>query len=375
MDATQDVSLSGLFSDADGDTLTITAASSDDAKAAVTVAADQSKLTLTGVAAGTATITVTAQDSDGNTVSDSFDVSVTASQQQDPPNSAPTVSAGIGDITIVNESGTQTVSLSGVFSDADSDSLTVTASSDDEAIATVSVAADYSTLTVTAKSQGMTTVTVTANDGNGGEVSTEFTITVKAAPVVASAIADVSGLEVKATRDVSLAGVFSDPDGDSLTITAASSDESTATVTVAPDGSNLTLTGVAEGTATITVTAEDPDGNQVSDAFSVSVEAEEGDEQTSGGAPIVAAPLTDVSLEGPEHREISLAGVFHDPDGDDLTITGVSSNYGVATMWVDGATLTVMGTGTGTATITVTAEDADGNTVSEEFGVTVSPAS
>ena len=118
-----------MFNDADGDALTITAASSDDAKATVTVAADQSKLTLTGVAEGTTTITVTAQDSDGNEVNDTFDVSVTAPSPPETPNRAPTVAAAIADATIVSESGTKQISLSGVFSDADGDSLTVTATS------------------------------------------------------------------------------------------------------------------------------------------------------------------------------------------------------------------------------------------------------
>ena len=271
--ALQDVSLSGVFRDADGDSMTITAASSDDTKATVTVAADQSKLTVAGVAAGTATIMVTAEDADGNSVSDAFDVSVTDSQQQQQgtPNRAPTVASAIADTTIVNASGTQEVSLSDVFSDADNDALTITADSSDDAVATVSVASGYSTLTVTALTRGTATVMVTANDGNGGAVQDAFTVTVKAAPVVASALANVSGLEVDATRDVSLSGVFRDADGDSLTITAASSDDAKATVTVAPDGSRLTLAGVSVGTATITVTARDIDGNTVSDAFDVSV--------------------------------------------------------------------------------------------------------
>ena len=377
----QDISLSGVFSDADGDSLTITAASSADAKATVTVAADQSKLTAAGVAEGTATITVTARDSDGNTVSDAFDVSVAAAQQQEEPpaNQAPTVSSALSDVTIVSQNGTRQVSLSGVFSDADSDTLTITAASSDDAKARVSVAADYSSLTVTAQAIGAPTITVTADDGNGGTVSDTFTVRVKAAPVVASSIGDISGLEVDATRDVSLAGVFSDADGDSLTITAASSADAKATVTVAADQSKLTVAGVAEGTATITVTARDSDGNAVSDAFDVSVKQEpdeaEPDPESPTGEPTVAAPLADISLEGPELREISLSGVFHDPDGDDLTFTAVSSNSGVAAMWMDGSTLTVMGTGTGTATITVTAEDSDGNWVSDEFQVTVTPYS
>ena len=214
------------------------------------------------------------------------------------------------------------------------------------------------------------------------------------APVVTSAIADVSGLEEGSTQDVPLSGVFSDADGDSLTVTAASSDETVATVSVAADQSGLTVAGVAEGTATVTVTAQDSDGNRVSDEFDVTVGApqqqepppeeeqpEQDDEVPASagttGAPTVAAPLPDISLAGPEWRHISLDGVFHDPDGDDLIVTFLSSNYGVVSGWAsfDSSALTVVGISTGTATITATARDPDGNRVSESFEVTVRPAS
>ena len=270
--STQEVSLSGVFSDADGDSLTISASSSDDAKATVTVASDGSELTVAGVAEGTATITVTAQDTDGNRVSDTFDVAVTAGQQQQqdpPPNQSPTVSSALVDATIVNESGTKEVSHSGVFDDPDGDDLTITAGSSDDDIATVSVSADYSTLTVSAKARGTATINVTAADSNGGTVSDTFTVTVKTAPVVASAIADVTGLEEGASQDISLSGMFSDADGDSLTITAVSSDD--ALVGAFVFHNTLTIAAFAEGTETITVTAQDADGNSVSDTFEVSV--------------------------------------------------------------------------------------------------------
>ena len=63
-----------MFSDADGDSLTYSAETSDSAVAEAFLF--QGTLTVAALADGSATITVTAEDSDGNTVSDTFDVSV-----------------------------------------------------------------------------------------------------------------------------------------------------------------------------------------------------------------------------------------------------------------------------------------------------------
>ena len=372
--STQDVSLTGAFSDADGDRLTINAASSNGAIAAVSAASGGSKLTLTGVSEGTAAITVTAQDSDGNAVSDAFGVSVVAQQQQQaPPNQEPTVAAAIADAIIVNESGSRQVPLSGVFTDADNDILTITAASSDETKATVSVATDYAALTVNAQARGTATITVTAKDGNGGSVDDAFTVRVKAAPGVASAIGDVSGLEEGSTQEVSLSGAFSDADGDALAVAASSNDEAIATVSVAADHSTLTLTGVAEGTATITVTAQDADGNRVSDAFEVSVIAPPQPNQ----APTVSAAIADSTIVNESGtREISLSGVFSDSDNDALTVTAASGEEAVATVSVsaDGSSLTVKAKARGTATITVTANDGKGGTAEDAFTVNVKAA-
>ena len=390
--ATQDVALAGVFGDADGDSLTLTATSSNNAIATVSTAADSSKLTVAGVVQGTATVTVTAKDSDGNRISDDFDVTVVAAaqpqaqqQQQQTTNRAPTVASALGDVTIVTESGTREVSLNGVFNDADDDDLTVTAVSSADAVATVSVSSDYrhgvhATLTVTAKSRGTATITVTANDGNGGTVADTFTVTVKAAPTVASALADVSGLAVGATQDVALAGVFGDADGDSLTVTATSSNNAIATVSTAADSSKLTVAGVVQGTATVTVTAEDSDGNRISDDFDVTVvaaaqpQAQQQQQQTTNRAPTVASALGDVTIVTESGtREVSLNGVFNDADSDSLTLTAASSADAVATVSVsaDYSTLTVTAKSRGTATITVTANDGNEGTVSDSFTVTV----
>ena len=265
----QDVSLSGMFDDADNDSLNITAASSDYTIAEAIIFQDT--LTIIAVANGSATIMVTAQDVDGNQVSDTFDVTVGTTQQQEPQNQAPTVSAAIDDVTIPYEGGAQTISLSGVFSDADNDSLNITAASSDTTKADVTVASDGSSLTVTGKARGTVTITVTADDGNGGTISDAFAVTVKAAPEVSSAISDMAGLITGDSHDVSLSGVFDDADGDSLTVSVTSSNGTVATATT--DGSSLTVTAQALGVATITVTAQDADGNQVSDTFEVAVAA------------------------------------------------------------------------------------------------------
>ena len=361
-DETQNVSLTGVFTDADSDTLTVTAESSDTAVATVSVASDGASLTVTAVKAGTATITVTADDGNEGKVSDTFDVTV------DEANNAPTVASALADITGLEPDDTQNVSLSGVFTDADSDTLTVTAESSATAVATVSVAAGYASLTVTAVKAGTATITVTADDGNGGSVTDSFTVDVdNNAPTVASAIADIDGLEPDDTRQVSLSGVFTDADSDPLTITAESSATAVATVTVASGYGSLTVTAVGEGTATITVTADDGNGGTVTDSFTVTVDA-------ANNAPTVASAVADITgLKPDDSRQVSLNGVFDDAEGDSLTITALSSSNAVATVSVASGygSLTVTAVSAGNATITVTADDGNGGSVTESFTVTV----
>jgi uncharacterized protein YjdB len=360
-DDTRQVSLTGVFTDEDNDTLTITAKSSDTAVATVSVASDQSSLTVTAVKVGTATITVSAADGKGGTVDDTFTVTIGA-------NAAPTVASSIADVGGLRADDTRQVSLTGVFTDADNDSLTITAKSSDTAVATVSVATDQSSLTVTAKKVGTATVTVTAADGEGGTVDDTFTVTVKvnSPPEVASAIADVSGLRADDTREISLTGVFTDEDGDALTITAKSSDTAVATVSIASDQSSLTVTAKQDGTATITVTAADGEGASGIDSFTVTVAANAPAKRTR--------TLDQVSgLRADDTREVSLTGVFTDADGDALTITAKSSDTAVATVSVatDQSSLTVTAKQAGTATITVSASDGNGGTASGTFTVTV----
>ena len=85
-----------------------------------------------------------------------------------------------------------------------------------------------------------------------------------------------------------LSSVFTDVDGDNLTLTASSSD--TSVVTVAVSGTNLTSTFVANasGTSTITVTADDGNAT-VSTTFVITVSA-------VNDAPTVANAISDFTV-------------------------------------------------------------------------------
>lgn len=70
------------------------------------------------------------------------------------------------------------------------------------------------------------------------------------------------------TVTLDLSSYFSDPDGDGLTYSAASSDTGVASASVS--GSMLAIAGLAQGTAQVTVTATDPAGLTATQTFTVS---------------------------------------------------------------------------------------------------------
>ncbi len=286
VDQTQQVDVSGAFSDADGDALTYTAVSADETVVTVTVTG--SALTLTGVSVGAATITVTADDGRG-TASDLFTVTVALS------NEAPEVATPLSDQTL-DVDQTQQVDISATFTDADGDALTYTAVSADTSVVTVAITG--ATLTLTGTSAGDTTVTVTADDGRGGTVSDRFAVTVvmpNRAPAVDMPLSD-QGIDVDQVQQVDVSNAFTDADGDTLTYTAVSDDETIVTVTLS--GSDLTLTGVSVGVANVTVTAADETGEAVSDTFAVTVSE----------APIDAVQVTDVHEDLLPHLTLSVIG-------------------------------------------------------------------
>ncbi|NBB86279.1 MAG: T9SS type A sorting domain-containing protein, partial [Bacteroidetes bacterium] len=339
--APETIDLDTVFSDPDGETLTYTAAS--DNADAVTATVDGATLTLDALAPGTATITVTAEDAQGGAVDDSFLAEV---------NQLPVVDSPVDDRLVQSTDDPFTVDLAVVFSDPDGDALTFTATSSDTDVAAVDLADGIATITPVAT--GTATLALTADDERGGLTDESFAVTVNIPPVVDAPIADFTSdtpVTVGVLETIDLDTVFSDPDGGTLTYTAASDNADAITATV--DGATLSLEALAPGTATITVTAEDAQGGAVDDTFLAEVNQ----------LPVVELPLEDIPLDAgdpPVTRD--LGPVFTDPDGDVLTFSATSANEDLVSVSVAGETLTIeaIGEGDGSVAVTITAADGRG---------------
>ena len=85
------------------------------------------------------------------------------------------------------------------------------------------------------------------------------------------------------TITLDLSSYFSDPDGDGLTYSAASSDAGVVSASVS--GSTLAIAGLAKGTAQVTVTATDPAGLTAKQAFTAAAVPPEPDLVFTGVSP------------------------------------------------------------------------------------------
>ena len=347
------VDVSPYFSDPDGDALEYTAATSNAAVAAASVSG--STITIGAVAKGNATVTVTARDPGGLSASQSMAVTV------EQANEAPVVVGTIPAQTIrVGESAQ--VDLSPYFSDPDGDALEYTAATSNAAVAAASVSG--STITIGAVAKGNATVTVTARDPGGLSASQSMAVTVEQAneaPVVVGTI-PAQTIRVGESAQVDLSPYFSDPDGDALEYTAATSNAAVAAASVS--GSTITIGAVAKGNATVTVTARDPGGLSASQSMAVTVEQ-------ANEAPVVVGTIPAQTIRVGESAQVDLSPYFSDPDGDALAYDARPSNAGVATAGVSGATLTISGVAEGSTTVTVAASDPGGLSASHGVSVTV----
>jgi len=349
-------------------------------------------VTPTSGAFGSAVITVRVADASGGSVTDTFALNVT------PVNQAPTLSA-LSNLTIAEDSGQRTVSLTGITTGATNelDTLTVTATSGNPSLIptpTVSYtspnASGSISFGVVSNATGAATITVTVSDGQSqsSTFSRTFTVTVTNVndrPTISN-ISNQSVNEGNATATLPFTIGDVETSASSLTVSGTS-----ANTTLVPNG-NIVFTGSGAnrnvkvtpaatlfGSSTITVTVTDSGGLTATDTFTVTV-------SSVNQAPTLNSLSNLTISEDAGQQTISLAGIGTGAanEADTLTVTATSGNTGLipnptVSYTSPNATGTIAFTpvanANGSAVITVIVNDgqSQSNTVTRTFTVTVNP--
>ena len=173
---------------------------------------------------------------------------------------------------------------------------------------------------------------------------------------------------------VPVSAYFSDPDGDALSYTAASSDPEVATASVS--GSTVTVTGVMAGAMTVTVTARDPGGLSAQQSFAVTAEWPRPEASLSattptspeGGVAIVKVILTSPEVIGTPPRELPITVSYTlGVDADLRTADADATDYAI-----DANGVVEIGAEANSAAIEITIHDDDEiEPVREVFTVTL----
>ncbi len=173
---------------------------------------------------------------------------------------------------------------------------------------------------------------------------------------------------------VPVSAYFSDPDGDALSYTAASSDAEVATASVS--GSTVTVTGVTAGAVTVTVTARDPGGLSAQQSFAVTAEWPRPEASLSataptspeGGVAIVEVILTPPEVIGTPPRELPITVSYTlGVDADLRTADADATDYAI-----DANGVVEIGAEANSAAIEITIHDDDEiEPVREVFTVTL----
>jgi len=405
--AQQTVALSGISSGVTNSspTITITAASSNPSLIPTPTvvytspgATGSLKFTPTVNLFGSAIITVTVNNglASNNITSRTFTVTV------NPVNDTPTLNS-LANVSINEDAGVQTVSLTGISTGATNEiqALTVTASSSNPALIptpTVAYTSPNSTGSLSfapaSNLSGSAVITVTVNDGQASSnvISRTFTVTVNPVNDVPTLdpLADLSISEDAGLQTVSLRGISTGATNETqtLTITASSSNPTlipnpSITYTSPNSSGSMTFTPGANtsGSAVITVNVNDGQAanNLISRTFTVTV------------IPVNDAPtlngLTNVVInENSGAQSIVLQGISSGATDEvqNLTVTATSSNPALipnptvsytSPNTTGSASFTPAANLAGSALITVTVDDgqATNNLVSRTFTITVNP--
>ncbi|WP_025919561.1 putative Ig domain-containing protein [Pectobacterium parmentieri] len=370
----------GTFTDPDGDTLTLSATLADGSPLPSWLHFDPTIGTFSGTPGngdvGMLVIRVTATDGSNTSISTSFGLTVTNI------NDAPVVGTPIPPQSVAQDGGFNFTVPAGTFTDPDGDTLTLSATLADGSPLPSWLHFDPTIGTFSGTpgngDVGMLVIRVTATDGSNTSISTSFGLTVtnvNEAPVVSTPIPPQSVAQDGGFNFTVPAGTFTDPDGDTLTLSATLANGSPLPSWLRFDPTIGTFSGTPGngdiGTLVIRVTATDGSNTSISTSFGLTV-------TNVNDAPVVSTPIPPQSVAQDGGFNFTVpAGTFTDPDGDTLTLSATLANGSPLPSWLrfDPTIGTFSGTpgngDIGTLVIRVTATDGSNTSISTSFGLTV----
>ncbi len=339
--------------DPDGDSLAVTAVTQP-AHGSATFTASGVTYTPAANYNGADSFTYTISDGNGGTATGTVSVTITA--VNDPP------SAGADSATTAEDTA-KSISVLTNDSDSDGDTLTVTAVTQ-PAHGSATFTASGVTYTPAANYNGTDSFTYTVSDGNGGSATGTVNITVTSVNDAPSASADSATTAEDTAKSISVLTNDSDPDGDTLSVTAVTQ-PAHGSVTFTASGVTYTPAANYNGADSFTYTISDGNGGTSTGTVSISI--------TAVNDPPVAISDAGTTREGVAVT-VSVLANDSDIEGSALTVTGVSTpTHGSASFspssvtytpaanfnGVDTFTYTVSdGAATNTATVTITVKDA-----------------
>src|SRR6056297_3227787 len=256
------------------------------------------------------------------------------------------------------------IDVLGNDSDPDGDPLTVTAASAPNGSVTVE---DDNSLTYTPNAgfTGPDTITYEISDGAGGTATASVAMSVAAANSAPLAEDDTAETTEDTAVSIDVLGNDSDPDGDPLSVTAASAPNGSVTV---EDDNSLTYTPNAGFTGPDTITYEISDGAGGTATASVAMSV-----AAANSAPLAEDDTAETT--GDTAVSIDVLGNDSDPDGDPLSVTAASTAEESKTVEVrNNLTYTPNAGFTGPDTITYEISDGAGGTATAGVEVSVAPA-
>ncbi|MBE9214014.1 putative Ig domain-containing protein, partial [Plectonema cf. radiosum LEGE 06105] len=325
---------------------------------------------------GTLNIKVVATDSFGETVSDTFTLTV------ENTNDVPTLESAIANQIATEDSAFNFTIPDNTFNDVDAeDELTysVTLDSGSELPSWLSFDASTRSFSGTPGNGDVGTVSikVVATDKQGAIVSDSFTLEIKNndtstnnPPTLNQEISDAIATEDAAFTFTIPENTFNDVDAeDELTYSVTLDSDSALPNWLNFNPETRTFSGTATndnvGTLNVKVSATDKAGATISDTFTLTVE-------NTNDAPTVTE-IENQTAKANQPFSLDISSKFNDIDADDtLTFTAIDLPNGLN---IDSQTGIISGTpsqdAVGTNNVTITATDNAGASVSENFEFTV----